>query len=250
MHLNRTLTVTRISIVLLLGAMGAWIIMVLQMRTMESMPGTMGMSPATFVGMWALMIAAMMLPSVTPVTSRYTRMIDTHKGWGLVSFIAGYLGVWLAGGIIAYCLTWLYGRLASGSPTLATMAAVATYAACGFYQFSSLKYRCLAKCRVPFSLLLEYASWQGRFRHLRVGAHHGVFCLGCCWALMLVMISLGLINLGAMFILTIVIAVEKIWVTNITFSRVVGFVCFGLAIAVIWFPQLAPGLILSHEMTM
>jgi predicted metal-binding membrane protein len=245
-----TLTANRISSVLSLGAIGAWMIMVLQAWIMGNMPGTMGMSPAAFVAMWALMMVAMMLPSVIPFATRYTRMIDTHQWLGLVTFIAGYLGVWMASGIVAYFLAWLSGRLASGSPTLAAIAAVAMYAACGFYQLSALKYTCLAKCRAPFSLLLAHASWRGRLRHLRVGAHHGVFCLGCCWALMLVMIPSGLMNLGAMLILTMVIAVEKIWVTNITFSRVVGLACFVLAIAVIWFPQLAPGLIPHPGMRM
>jgi len=247
---NWTNHITPITVVLLLGTVGVWFAMVLQAQTMGTMPGTMGMSLAAFGVMWGLMMAAMMLPSVAPLASRYVQMIDTHKWVGLITFVTGYFVVWIATGVIAYVLAWFSGKLANDFPTLAMAVAVVTYAVCGFYQFSPLKDQCLAKCRAPFSLLLEYASWRGQSRHFRVGVHHGIFCLGCCWAFMVLMIIFGVMNIGAMLVLTIVITVEKLWVTNQTFSRIVGFICFALAIAVIWFPQLAPGLITNSNMAM
>ncbi len=229
--------------ILLVAAGGAWVVTVLQARTMGAMSGTMGMSLISFVVMWTLMMAAMMLPSVTPLAVRYIRMIDSYRWLGLTSFTAGYLGVWAASGFIAFIFAWLFGQLTSRYPTVAVMAAIGTYAVCGIYQFSPLKHKCLAHCRAPFSLLLDYASWRGPLRHLRVGLHHGGYCLGCCWALMALMFAFGVMNIGAMIVLTVVIAVEKIWTTNETFSQAVGLVCFALAIAVIWFPRLAPGFI-------
>lgn len=235
--------ITPVTLVLLLGTVIAWVVMILQAQSMGSMPGTMGMSLAAFIVMWAIMMAAMMLPSLLPLASRYIQMINRFKWAGLISFIAGYLVVWSTLGILAYLWAWFSNKLVTGIPTLAMIIAVTTYAVCGLYQFSSLKDQCLTKCRAPFSLILEYASWRGSMRHFLVGAHHGIFCLGCCWALMALMIVFGVMNLGAMLILTVIIAIEKLWVTNQTFSQVVGFGCLTLAAAVIWFPQLAPGLI-------
>ncbi len=193
-------------------------------------------------------MAAMMLPSIAPLATRYIRMIESRRWLGLLAFAAGYLGVWAASGLLAYTLAWLVGHIVAWHPTAALITAIVTYTACGLYQFSPLKYKCLTQCRAPFSLLLEYASWRGPLRHFRVGLHHGFFCLGCCSLLMALMFIFGVMNIGAMLILTLVIAVEKIWTTGQTFPRAVGVACFALAVAVIWFPALAPGLLPNPAM--
>ena len=88
---------------------------------------------------------------------------------------------------------------------------MAVFAACGMYQLSRLKDRCLAHCRSPLALLLHYGSYQGRFRDLRAGAHHGGYCLGCCWGLMVILIAVGVMNVAAMVGLAALVLVEKTW---------------------------------------
>ena len=234
--------------VLLIAAMITWVVTIVQSRAMGVMPGSMGMSAIAFVLMWTTMMAAMMLPSVIPLASRYVGLITTNRLVGVTSFALGYLVMWSGAGILAYGLSLLTGTIAAGNRTAAVAIAASTFLACGIYQFTPVKQKCLTQCRAPISLLLEYGSWRGRTRHFRVGMHHGFFCLGCCAMLMVLLFVFGVMNIGAMVFLTTVIAVEKIWGTSKTFSYLVGIICFGLSIAVIWFPQLAQGLIPAAAM--
>lgn len=212
---------------------------------MRTMPGTMGLSMTGYILMWVVMMGAMMLPSIAPLASRYVGLIETNWLVGALTFSLGYLAVWAGIGLLAYGLSWLTGTIAAGNQTVGVTFAAATFAACGLYQFSSVKNKCLDKCRAPFSLLLEYGSWRGPARHLRVGLHHGIFCLGCCVMLMALMFVFGVMNIWAMMILMLVVAVEKVWGENNAFPRFVGVACFALALAVLWFPQLAPGMVPS-----
>lgn len=234
--------------VLLIAALITWVYTIMQSRAMGAMPGTMGMSLIAYILMWTVMMAAMMLPSVVPLASGYVGLIETNRLVGVTTFALGYLSVWAGTGVLAYGLSRLTGTIAAGNRTIAVTIAAITFGACGIYQFTAVKQKCLTLCRAPFSLLLQYSSWQGATRHLRVGFHHGFFCLGCCAMLMALMFVFGVMNIGAMIILMLVVAVEKVWGSNDTFPRVVGVACFGLAIAVIWFPQLAPGMIPSMTM--
>ncbi|HLY30738.1 MAG TPA: DUF2182 domain-containing protein, partial [Ktedonobacterales bacterium] len=156
----------------------------------------------------------------------------------------GYLGVWIATGVLAFVLGWLAGRIAASGEVAATATAAAIFAFGGIYQFTPLKDRCLTRCRVPIALLLRYASWRGATRHLRVGAHHGAYCLGCCWFLMLLMLAFGVMNIGAMLLLAAVVTLEKVWTHGFLLTRLVGVTCCVLVVAVLWAPGLAPGLIL------
>ena len=88
--------------------------------------------------------------------------------------------------------------------------AASTFAFAGLYQFTSLKYRCLEKCRSPVTFVMQH--WHGRRERLQalvLGVHHGLFCLGCCWSLMLLMFAVGVGNLGWMLVLAAVMAAEK-----------------------------------------
>ncbi len=230
--------------VLLLIAGGAWLALILQARSMGSMPETMGIAMPSFVIMWILMVAAMMVPSIIPLASRYLRTIESYRFIGLIGFTAGYVGVWTMTGVLAFALAWLTGRIAATSPMVATVVAAAIFAMGGIYQLTPLKEQCLTRCRVPIALLLRYASWRGSLRHLQVGVHHGTFCLGCCWFLMILMLAFGIMNIAAMLLLAVVIILEKLWTHGVLFSRLVGVVCCALAVAVLWIPGLAPGLIL------
>ncbi|HVA85915.1 MAG TPA: DUF2182 domain-containing protein, partial [Candidatus Saccharimonadales bacterium] len=194
---------------------------------------------------WTVMMAAMMLPSVAPVASLYARSISGQRALRLSLFTAGYLLVWASAGVVAFALSGLVGRLAEADPEAATAAGVGAYLACGLYQLSPLKNHCLKHCRSPLSLFLKYSSSQGSLKDLRVGLHHGAYCLGCCWSLMVVLLALGAMSLVPMVILAAIVLTEKLWSTGESFSRVVGAACLALAVVTIWVPGLAPGFRLS-----
>jgi predicted metal-binding membrane protein len=229
--------------IILLIAATSWAAILLQSQMMASELPFLG-----FVGMWAIMMAAMMLPSFAPIASRYINMIESWQGIGIVSLAAGYMGVWSSVGVLAYMIAHVVHSLTRQSSQIAIPLAVSIFAIGGIYQFTPLKDRCLTKCRTPFAQLLEYASWNDRWRHFHVGAHHGAYCAGCCWSLMVLMFAFGTMNVGAMAAIAIVVAAEKLWTQGSWFSYAIGAVCLLLAVAVIWLPQLAPGVTTSAEM--
>ena len=235
---------------LLIVAAGAWAATVALARGMAGMTGTMGLGLALFVPIWTLMMAAMMLPSVAPTASLYARTVQGNRTMRIAGLVVGYLGVWAAAGLPAYGLAWLAGWLTGMHPSAAHVLAVAVFAAVGLYQLTPLKERCLAHCRSPLGLLLHYGSYRGRSRDLRVGVHHGGYCLGCCWALMLILIAVGVMNIAVMVGLAALILVEKVWRWGPAAGRVAGAVALALAVATIWLPWLAPGLHAAPPMMM
>jgi predicted metal-binding membrane protein len=227
---------------LLIVAAGAWAATVALARGMAGMTGTMGLGLAVFVPVWTLMMAAMMLPSVTPVATVYARTVQGSRTARIAGLVVGYLGVWAAVGLPAFGLAWLAGWLTGRHPGAAHIAAVAVFALCGAYQLSRLKDRCLAHCRSPLGLLLHYGSYRGRLRDLRVGIHHGGYCLGCCSALMVILVAVGVMNIAAMVGLAALVVIEKTWRWGPAAGRLAGVAALALAVATIWFPWLAPGL--------
>ena len=225
---------------LLIVAAGAWAGTIAVARGMAGMTGTMGLGLAVFVPMWTLMMAAMMLPSVTPVATMYARAVQRPAR--IAGLMVGYLLAWAAVGLPAYGLAWLAGWLAGRHPAGAHAAAVTVFAACGAYQLSPLKDHCLAHCRSPLALLMHYGSYRGRLRDLRAGVHHGGYCLGCCWALMVILVAVGVMNVAAMVALAALVLVEKTWSRGPAASRLAGAAALALAAATVWFPWLAPGL--------
>jgi|ERR1700722_1651041 len=227
---------------LLVAAAGAWVGVAILARGMASMPGTMGLGVGSFVGVWVLMMSAMMLPSVTPFASLYVRTFGDGRGLRLAGFASGYLMVWTVAAVPAYGLAWLADRLAAARPTAATVLAVGIFAACGAYQLTPLKDRCLARCRSPLGFALKLGGYRGPTRDLRVGLYHGGFCLACCWALMALLVAFGLMNVIAMVVLALAVLVEKTWAWGLLFTRGLGIAALALAIAVLFEPSLAPGL--------
>jgi predicted metal-binding membrane protein len=195
-----------------------------------------------FVGVWTVMMAAMMLPATAPVASLYARTVAVQRGPRMIAFTAGYLLVWAAAGLPAYALAAGAARVATAHAAAGTAVAAGVFAVNGVYQLTPLKDRCLAKCRSPIGHLLRYASYRGPLRHLRAGAHHGAFCLGCCWSLMLLFAAFGVMNLWAMAGLAAIIGAEKRLPNGFLVARVVGVASLALAVAVIWLPALAPAL--------
>jgi predicted metal-binding membrane protein len=192
--------------------------------------------------MWTLMMTAMMLPSAAPFAATYARTFYTRRQLRMLAFSGGYLLVWGLSAVPAFGVAWVAGEAAERSGAVATVFAVGVFGACGIYQLTPLKYRCLSHCRTPLGHLFHVASFQGPFRDLRVGIEHGYFCLACCWSLMLLMAAFGIMNLAAMVVLAAVIATEKLWSRGELFARATGVVALSLAVLVIWIPELAPGL--------
>jgi predicted metal-binding membrane protein len=226
---------------LLLLAAAVWVVVIWLAMSMGSMPGTMGLGVGPFVGVWALMMAAMMLPAVAPVAAAYSRSFRERRSQRLIVFASGYLLVWASSGLVAYAAALLVDRLTGISTTTARV--VAAVALLGFagYQLTPLKRMCLDHCRSPLSQLLHYAAFRGRSRDLRVGLHHGAFCLGCCWALMVLLIVLGTMNVFIMLGLSAFVVVEKYSVHGQFISRLGAAAAVALAVVALTVPQAGLG---------
>lgn len=218
-------------------------------------PGTMGLTLLAFLVLWVVMMAAMMFPSVAPMVVVWVRSVSVRAtAWqrvnGVMQFLAGYLIVWAVFGLLAYVALVGAGRLVDTSPTAAEWGGVAIFAIAGIYQLTPLKEACLRHCRSPVGSLFHYASFRGPARDLRVGMHHGVYCVGCCWGLMIVLIAVGAMNIAVMAALAVVILVEKVWKYGRPFSKAVGGALLLAAILVPWHPWLLPGLHMTNMTAM
>jgi len=232
---------------LLAGAALAWAVTVRGAMEMGNGPGTMGRGLAGFMLLWIGMMAAMMLPSVAPVGSLYLRSVRSRSTGALGALrvggvLLGYLGVWAMFGIAAFGVAWTGGWLATQAPSAAPWVGAGALAGAGLYQLTPLKERCLRHCRSPLGFLLHFGGYSGKLRDVRVGLYHGGYCVGCCWALFIVLIAVGVMNLAWMAGLAAVIFLEKTW----RFGKPLG-IAFGIALLVVALfvpshPELVPGL--------
>ena len=189
---------------------------------------------------WTLMIAAMMLPTTLPLLAMFRRVVGNRPDAGTLTstLIVGYALAWLAFGAAAYAVDGLVRQAASSSGWLIAhgwLVGSLVIGGAGAFQFSALKYRCLERCRTPFGFV--NSRWQGRRplrESLRLGFHHGVFCVGCCWALMLVTFVVGMGNVGWMLVLAAAMAAEKNlrWGAHLRTPLGVALLAWGGAIAV------------------
>lgn len=172
--------------------------------------------PATlYIAGWTLMTVAMMLPTTLPLLEIFRRLTlrRPERSQLMALVITGYLGVWVGFGIVAHLADWVLHEVVERSAWLEAHAWVIgafTLLLAGGFQFTRLKYRCLDKCRAPLSFVMEH--WRGRHDQrnaISLGINHGIFCVGCCWALMLLMFGVGVGNVGWMLTLAAVMAVEK-----------------------------------------
>ncbi len=209
----------------LLGVTAAcWAYLVLVHGAMDSMGSAlaMPMTAAWTAGdavlmwvMWSVMMAAMMLPSATPMVAAYARTTRSPRSGvhgSTVLFVGGYVAVWSGVSVLATGTQWLLHQAAlvdaMGASTTRWLAAPVLVAA-GAYQFTDLKRVMLSRCRSPLGFLLH--EWRdGRVGALAMGAHHGVLCLGCCWALMALLFVLGVMNLWWIALLATTVLVEKV----------------------------------------
>ncbi|MEV6108064.1 DUF2182 domain-containing protein [Streptomyces sp. NPDC051940] len=234
-------------LLVVLIAVPAWALTIGQARDMGVEPGTMGMALPLFLLLWVTMMAAMMLPSMAPVAITWVRGIGRHSsGWTRAArtgeFVGGYLVVWTAFGVLAYAALALTGDLVADHPTAGRWIGFTAFLLAGLYQLGPLKYVCLRHCRDPMSHLIHYSGFRAPARDLRVGVHHGAYCVGCCAGLMVVLIPLGVMNVAAMAGLAVVIFVEKLWSRGPLLARFVGVAFLVLAVLAPFQDWLLPGL--------
>ncbi|WP_306329578.1 DUF2182 domain-containing protein [Streptomyces venezuelae] len=225
----------------------AWVLVVAQAHDMGIEPGTMGMGVPLFLLLWLIMMIAMMFPSVAPVAVTWARAIGRQstgvaRASRLTQFVAGYLLVWTAFGLLAYGLLALTGDLVADHPDAGRWIGASAFLLAGLHQLGPLKTVCLRHCRSPMGTLVRYAGFRPRARDLRVGLHHGLYCLGCCWGLMIVLVPLGVMNVLAMAALAAVIFVEKLWRFGPVFSLAVGVAFLALAVLSLFQGWPLPGL--------
>lgn len=195
------------------------------------MGSTMGLSIVPFLGGWTLMMAAMMLPAVAPVAALYVRTFEATPHRRLIEFALGYLVVWAVIGVPAFGVALEVDRLSTSAPWTVRWGVVGVLLVLAVYQLTPLKQLCLKHCRSPLSQLLRYAAYRGRLRDLRAGAHHGLYCAGCCWPMFLLLVAVGTMNLGAMLALTAVIVAEKLLPHGLAISRAVAGIAIVFAVA-------------------
>jgi predicted metal-binding membrane protein len=165
-----------------------------------------------FLVAWQVHIAAMMLPSTLPMMAAFAKAAggQAHPRVVRVAFMGGYLAVWTAFGLTALVghalADWVLHHRPAPRPEIVQGGVLVV---AGAFQFSALKDRCLDLCRHPALFLLQHYRW-GVMAGFRLGAFHGLFCLGCCWALMLVMFVVGIANLAWMAPLALLMLYEKV----------------------------------------
>jgi predicted metal-binding membrane protein len=241
----------RLGLVALLMALAAvaWWSTADRMAGMDAGPGTDLGALGWFLGVWVVMMAAMMFPSLAPTVALYARM--THRR-GLdrpLLFAGGYLLVWGTAGLGAYGLFRLGSSLFGGDLAWHTGGrwfAAGVLAVAALYEITPLKDVCLAKCRSPLGFLL--GTWRdGRLGAVDMGSRHAGWCLGCCWALMAALFALGIMSLTWMAFVAALIALEKTipWGRAVTWGAAA--VLLTLVIAVVAAPHDVPGLVVPSS---
>lgn len=250
--LSRRVTVGVVAWLLALAGV-AWLATVWQAASMAEMASGLGqvgarmpsdMTAPLFLAMWVGMMVAMMFPAVAPMVLAH-RSVVLHRGEGrapTVAFVAGYLVVWSVVGIVPLACLLAFRELAAEAaesrwlPTLAGLILVGA----GAYQFTRWKAICLRWCRSPIGFVMTHDFRTGSRGAFRAGLAHGGLCLGCCWALMGVLIVVGLMNLVWMAALSLIFLAEKNWSRGVGLTRVVGTAMVILGLAVVLNPDVLP----------
>jgi len=224
---------TAIVVALLGCAAAAWVITVQQSGALAMNVAMMG--AGLFLLTWLVMMIAMMFPSVAPMTLAFAG-VSRARGDGLVpvvAFIAAYLFVWTAAGLVPLSFLQGINVLWMTPPSWLARAGGLVIIVAGVYQFTPLKDACLRACRSPLGFVMTHDFGGGMRSAVRAGAAHGVYCLGCCWALMAVLAVLGLMNIAWMAVVAAAFFIEK----NVRFGdllpKAVGVACIAGGLAVL-----------------
>jgi predicted metal-binding membrane protein len=236
----------RLGLVALLFALAAvgWWLTYDEMQGMDGGPWTELGTLGWFVGVWIVMMAAMMFPSVSPTVALYSRMTKSRSAIAPVLFTSGYLLMWTAVGVLAFVIAYVGGRVTGDVlawDRAGRWVAGATLLVAAVYELTPLKDVCLGKCRSPLGFLL--GSWRsGAAGALEMGARHGAWCIGCCWALMASLFALGVMSIAWMAFIAAVIAFEKL----VPWRRVATYATAGVLLVVglllLTAPDAIPGL--------
>jgi predicted metal-binding membrane protein len=207
-------TRARLGLIALLLALAilAWWLTVDRMSGMDDGPGTALGTLGWFTGVWVVMMAAMMFPSVAPTVALYSRMTRSRDPVAPLVFTGGYLLTWTVVGLVVFGISDLGGSLfgdALAWDNGGKWVAGAILVLAAGYELTPLKDVCLGKCRSPLGFLL--GSWRpGLSGALRMGAKNGAWCVGCCWALMAALFALGVMSIAWMAFVAALIAMEKL----------------------------------------
>jgi len=223
-----------------------------QMRGMDNGPWTGLGSFGWFLGVWVVMMAAMMFPSVSPTVALYSRMTKQRSPLSPLLFASGYLLTWAAAGVVAFAIGAALNSIADGVfawDRAGRWTAGGTLVVAAVYELTPLKDVCLGKCRSPLGFLL--GSWRdGPSGALRMGAKNGAWCVGCCWALMAALFALGIMSVVWMAVIAGLIAFEK----TVPWRRVASYgtaaVLLALGLLVLTVPRSIPGLTTPNDAPM
>jgi predicted metal-binding membrane protein len=236
----------RLGLVLALFGLAAvgWWWTVGQMQGMDDGPWTALGAFGWFLGVWVVMMAAMMFPSVAPTVALYSRMTKTRLPLAPAAFTAGYLLTWAAAGVVAWTIALGTSRLAGDVlawDNAGRVLAGATVIVAAVYELTPLKDVCLGKCRSPLGFLL--GSWRdGLLGGLRMGAKNGAWCVGCCWALMAALFALGVMSITWMAFVAGLIAIEKTLPWRRTATYATAALLLVLGVLILASPQAVPWL--------
>jgi predicted metal-binding membrane protein len=229
-----------------------WVWTANRMRGMDAGPWTALGSIGWFLGVWVVMMAAMMFPSVAPTVALYARMTKQRSSLLAWVFASGYLLVWAGAGLVAFAVGAVATRLLGDRlewDSAGRALSGATLIAAAVYELTPLKNVCLGKCRSPLGALL--GSWRdGRSGALRMGARNGAWCVGCCWALMAALFALGVMSVSWMALVAAIIAAEKAipWRRVVTYGTAT--LLLALGVLVLAAPSALPGLTIPSDTTM
>jgi predicted metal-binding membrane protein len=232
---------TAIIAALLVCAAAAWLLTAQHAASMAGMGGVAMLGAGLFLVTWVLMMVAMMFPTIAPMVLTHASIVRSRgeRAWPTVAFVFGYLVIWTAVGLVPLAIIELLGSsfAASISVWLPRVGGAIVVVA-GLYQFSSLKNVCLKACRSPLGFVLTHDFGGGSPAAVRAGASHGIYCLGCCWAMMSVLAVVGLMNLAWMAVFAVLFFLEKTWRHGVLLSRISGAACVVLGVAVIVQPDI------------
>jgi predicted metal-binding membrane protein len=241
---------------LLTLAAGAWVATGLRMAGMDAGPGTDPGALGFFISTWVVMMAAMMLPPITPMVRLYQDLEHERRGHGPNAqvlntglFVAGYLAVWASAGLLAYAVLQAARSVDAGFfawDRAGRWAATGVLVVAALYQLTPSKRACLNRCRSRRAFLLE--GWRdGRDGALRIGIEHGAWCLGCCWALMAALFALGAMSVGWMALISVLIAAERLLPWRALATTGVASLLAMVAIGVAAAPARVPMLTIPHS---
>ena len=203
---------------LLACAAVAWLITIRQAGSMGT-GGVRMMSAGLFLITWLVMMVAMMFPSVAPMTLAFAS-VTRSRGEGYLptaAFVLGYILVWAVSGLVPLAVLQALDHIWMTPPSWLTRVGGVVIILAGIYQFTPLKDTCLGACRSPLGFILTHDFGGGPPAAVRAGTSHGLYCLGCCWALMAVLAVLGLMNIAWMALFAAIFFIEK----NVRFGEVV-----------------------------